>query len=103
MSELKIFKLSEDDFNKMLAETSFQVRQVKIEDGPDKKIKFKIGKKRIVTYEDGLLNGNVVPDAHAHIHFEDVEKEQVVKTRLVFFQAIDHRTEVAIEKYIEVL
>lgn len=100
MSDLKIFKLSEDDFNKMLAEKSFQVRQLGFEPGPTEKVRLKTGERKIVTYEDGEVGGIKVPNYKAHVSYEEVFRDQEIKTRIVLFQALGHRTEVAIEKYL---
>lgn len=97
---MNLFKLSENDFNKMLADKSFQVKQLGFEDGPDQKMKFKVGNRKVVTYEDGVINGIPVPNARAFVHFEDVEKEQIMKTRIITFAALDSETEIEIEKYI---
>lgn len=95
--------MDEDAFNAMLSEKSFQVKQLGFENGLDKKIKQKIGSKKVVTYEDGEVGGIKVPAYRANVHYEDLYKEQNIPTRIVLFSALGKRTEGLIEKYIEEL
>lgn len=103
MSELKVFRMDEERFNEMLAAKSFQVKQLGFEDGLDRKIRQKIGSKKVVTYEDGEVGGIKVPAYKANVSYEDVYKEQNIPTRIVLFSALGKRTEGLIEKYIEEL